>query len=151
MQISSRWKMINNNEVETSIRLQMFFKIGVAKNFAIFTGKQLRWSLFLIELPAALLKKTLAQVFFCEFCGIFKSTFFTEHLQATVSVEMLRITIDRKFQQHINNFRPKTKCIIGNFFISWRQKKKFFYNTIIKSQFNYCPLVWVFCSRKPKN
>ena len=31
---------------------QMFFKIGVLKNFAMFTGKYLRWSLFLIKLPA---------------------------------------------------------------------------------------------------
>ena len=39
----------------------MFFKIGVLKNFPIFTGKQLCWSLFLIKLqdrrPATLLKK----------------------------------------------------------------------------------------------
>ena len=27
----------------------MFFKIGVLKNFAIFTGKQLYWSLFLTK------------------------------------------------------------------------------------------------------
>ena len=33
-----------------SSRLQMFFKMGVLKNFAIFKGKQLRWSLFLIFL-----------------------------------------------------------------------------------------------------
>ena len=30
-----------------------------------------------------LLKKTLAQVFSCEFCEIFKNTFFTEHHRAT--------------------------------------------------------------------
>ena len=35
-----------------SSRSQMFFKIGVLKNFAIFTGKHLRWSLFLIKLQA---------------------------------------------------------------------------------------------------
>ena len=29
---------------------QMFFKIGVLKNFAIFTGKHPWWSLFLIKL-----------------------------------------------------------------------------------------------------
>ena len=28
----------------------MFFKMGVLKNFAIFRGKHLRWSLFLIKL-----------------------------------------------------------------------------------------------------
>ena len=30
-------------------------------------------------------------------------------------------------------------------------KKKVIYNAMIKSQFNYCPLVWMFCSTKPKN
>ena len=30
-------------------------------------------------------KETLAQVFFCEFCEIFKNTFFTEHLRTTAS------------------------------------------------------------------
>ena len=42
-----------------SSRSRMFFKIGVLKNFAIFTGKYLCWSLFLIKLqtlePATLL------------------------------------------------------------------------------------------------
>ena len=56
----------------------MFYKKGVLRNFTKFTGKHLY--LFLIKLPATLLKKTLAQVFSCEFCGIFKNTFFTEHL-----------------------------------------------------------------------
>ena len=32
--------------------LQMFFKIGVHKNFANFTGKHLCWSLFLKKLQA---------------------------------------------------------------------------------------------------
>ena len=35
-----------------SSRSQMFFKIGALKNFAIFTGKHLCWSLFLIKLQA---------------------------------------------------------------------------------------------------
>ena len=36
--------------------------------------------------PATLLKKeTLAQVFFCDFCKITQSTFFTEHFRATAS------------------------------------------------------------------
>ena len=38
--------------------VQMFFLIGALKNFAIFTGKHLCWSLFLIKLrPAILLKR----------------------------------------------------------------------------------------------
>ena len=32
-----------------------------------------------------------------------------------------------------------------------KKKKKLIYNTMIKSQFNYCPLVWMFCSRKSNN
>ena len=34
-----------------------------------------------IFIPAKALNETLAQVFSCEFCEIFKNTFFTEHLQ----------------------------------------------------------------------
>ena len=35
-----------------SSHLQMFFKIGVLKNFAIFAGKHLCWSCFLMKLQA---------------------------------------------------------------------------------------------------
>ena len=68
-----------------STRPEVFCKKGVLKNFTQkFTGKYLCQSLFfnsyrpqtcnLIE------KKTLAQVFSCEFCEISKNTFFIEHL-----------------------------------------------------------------------
>ena len=64
-----------------SNRLQMFFKTGVFKNFAIFTGKSLCLSLFLIKSLtwrfATLIKKeTPTHVFFCEYCEIFQSNFF---------------------------------------------------------------------------
>ena len=36
--------------------------------------------------PATLLKKRLTQVFSCEFCEIFKNTFFTEYLWTTASI-----------------------------------------------------------------
>ena len=39
-------------ELSRSSRSQMFFKIGVLRNFAMFTGKHLCWSLFLIKLQA---------------------------------------------------------------------------------------------------
>ena len=47
--------------ISTSIEIsQTFLKIGVFKNFAIFTGKHLRWRLFLTKLedfrPATILK-----------------------------------------------------------------------------------------------
>ena len=56
-------EVINNDEINVdraisqykSSRSQVFFKIAVLKNFAIFTGKPLYWSLR----SATLLKKTL--------------------------------------------------------------------------------------------
>ena len=57
----------------------MFLKVVVLKNFANLTGKQLRWSFFLIKLkalsPGTLLKKTPKQVFSCETCEIFENIF----------------------------------------------------------------------------
>ena len=57
---------------------------NVLKNFAKFTGKHLCQSLIFDKVagigPVTLLKKRLtqAQEFSCEFCEIFKNTFFTE-------------------------------------------------------------------------
>ena len=55
-------------------------KKGVLRNFTKFTGKHLCQSLFFNKVadlrPATLLKKRLAQVFFCGFCEISKNTFF---------------------------------------------------------------------------
>ena len=48
----------------------MFFKIGAHENFAIFTGKHLCWSLFLIKL----------QAFSCGYCEVLGTVFFIEHL-----------------------------------------------------------------------
>ena len=54
-----------------------------------FTGNHLCQSLFLIKLQADacnfIKNKTLAQVFSCEFCQIFKNTYFVEHLRTTAS------------------------------------------------------------------
>ena len=51
-------------------RLQMFFKIGVLQNFAIFTGKHLCWSIFLINLQGLQIyqKETPTQVLSWEYC-----------------------------------------------------------------------------------
>ena len=62
-------------------RSQMFFRTSFLKNFAIFTGKYLCWSLFLIRFqdwrPAFLFKKRLQHRFsFCQYCKIFKNGFF---------------------------------------------------------------------------
>ena len=46
------------NSVFRSNRSQIFFKIGVLKNFAIFTWKHLHWSLFIIKFQANLIVGT---------------------------------------------------------------------------------------------
>ena len=59
---------------------EVFCKKGVPGNFAKFTGKHLCQSLFFNKVAglwlAAIKKETLAQVFSCEFCKIFKNAFF---------------------------------------------------------------------------
>ena len=71
----------------------VFFKKGVLKNLAKFTGKHSFLSLIFNKAvgsrPATLLKKRLChRSNFVEFCGIFNNnnTFFTEHLRVTASV-----------------------------------------------------------------
>ena len=62
----------------------MFYKKGVIKNFAIFTGKHLCQGL---SLSCNFVKKeTLAYRFSSECCKIFKNTFFTEHLWMTAFI-----------------------------------------------------------------
>ena len=58
-------------EIFRSSRTEMHFKIGVLRKFAMFTGRHLCWSLFLIRFqawkPATLSKKTPTKVFSCEY------------------------------------------------------------------------------------
>ena len=71
-----------------------FIKKGVLKNPAKFTRKHMCPSLFFKftgkhmcqSLIFNKVAETLAQVFPCEFCKIFKNTLFTEHLWTTASV-----------------------------------------------------------------
>ena len=60
-------------------RPELFCKKGVLKNLAKFTGKHLRQSLSFNKVACAaynfIKKETLAQVFSCEFCEIFKNIF----------------------------------------------------------------------------
>ena len=66
-----------------SSRSQIPFKTGVLKNFAIFTGKHLCWSLFLIKFlfNKVSLQMTPTQVLSYEYCKIVRNSFFTEHLR----------------------------------------------------------------------
>ena len=60
----------------------VFYEKRILKNFSKLKGKHLCQSI----INATLLKETLVQVFSCEFCEIFKNTFFTEHFRTTASV-----------------------------------------------------------------
>ena len=67
--------------------------------------------------------------------------------------KILQITIDNKltFESHINILCRKAEQKMGtlsrllNHLID--SQKKLIFNTLIKSQFNYCSLIWMFCSR----
>ena len=63
----------------------MFFKISVLRNFASFTGKHVRWRLFLIKrlLQASnFIKKRLQlKCFPVKFAKLLRRVFFTEHLR----------------------------------------------------------------------
>ena len=64
----------------------MYFRISALKDFAIFTGKHLCWSLFLINMqawrPATLLKKRVQHRFFpVKFAKNLRTPFFIEHVR----------------------------------------------------------------------
>ena len=67
----------NTEAVAQSCSVKKVFQKVFVKKFANFTGKQLCQSLFFNKVAATLLKqkKTLAQVFSCEFCEISMNTF----------------------------------------------------------------------------
>ena len=77
--------IIDSVSIFRSSRAEVFCKKGVVRNSAKLTGKQLRQSLFFNKVaglrPATSLKKTLTQVFSCEFCKIYKNTIFKEHIR----------------------------------------------------------------------
>ena len=73
-----------------SSHLEVFYKISVLKNVTKYTEKDLCWSLCwslffnkVADLRSATLtkKETPTQFFSCEFCDIFKKTFFREHFR----------------------------------------------------------------------
>ena len=72
-------------------------------------------------------------------------------------VEILGIKIDRKlsFHQHIKSISKKAgqslSALLRISLYLENDRRKVIYNTMIKSQFNYCPLVWMFCSKKSNN
>ena len=78
-----------------SSRPEVFCKKGVPKNLTKFTGKHLSQSLFFN-------KETLAQVFFCEFCKIFKNTFFYKTRPVAASVSLKTIAFNASKELWLN-------------------------------------------------
>ena len=72
-------------------------------------------------------------------------------------VEILGITLNRNmnFHTHIKNICRKTgqklSALLRISPYLDQGKKVLLYNSMIKSQFNCCPLVWMFCSRQSNN
>ena len=70
------------------------------------------------------------------------------------TVKLLEITIDKelKFDKHINqvcSMANKKLNVLSRMrsFLS-AEKQKIIFKSFIESQFKYCPLTWMFCSRK---
>ena len=69
--------------------------------------------------------------------------------------EILGIIIDRKltFHQHIKSIcrkaGQKLSALIRLSPCLDTKKRRIMSTSMIKSQFNYCPLVWIFCQRRP--
>ena len=73
-----------------------------------------------------------------------------------INVEEI-LTIDRKltFHQHIKKMCRKAGQKLGSFLrlspYPDTNKSKVIYTTMVKSQLNYSPLVWIFCPRRSNN
>ena len=71
--------------------------------------------------------------------------------------KILGVIIDNKlrFKSHVKNLCKKASQKIWalSHLINYLNdsKKKMIFNALIKSQFSYCPLVWMFCSRQTNN
>ena len=93
------------------IRSEVFCEKGVLKNFAKFTGKHLFRVSFLIKLQAEasnfFRKETLIQIFLCEFCEIFKNTYFYETPLVAASVDMKNLA-HLEFVARCNNLITET-------------------------------------------
>ena len=78
-------------------------------------------------------------------------------IKSSKEVEILGIKIDKNlnFNNHIKSIcRKAGQKLSALLRISSNlnmKQKKILYKSMIKSQFNYCPLVWMFCSRQFNN
>ena len=68
-------------------------------------------------------KKTLAQVFFCEFCEIFKNKYYTEHIQTSASRKSLLILHKMSSVSSVQCNEVEVLCehFLGE--LQWNQQK----------------------------
>ena len=72
-------------------------------------------------------------------------------------VEILGITLDRNMNFHSHNksicrkIGQKLSALLRISSCLDQGKKVLLYKSMVKSQFDYCPLVWMFCSRQSNN
>ena len=70
-------------QTDKSSHRRCSIKNAVLKNFAIFTGQHLCWSLFFNFIKKRLQQRCFTVAKFC--CEIFKNTYFEEHLRTAAS------------------------------------------------------------------
>ena len=124
----------------------MFCKKVVLKNFPKFLGKQLCQSLFFNKAAGAynfIKKETLAQLFSCEFCVIFKNAFFCR-----TTLVLASANIKTRFQNHINQYVLKSE-IFTNVNIVWNSDS-FIENSKIRALLNKLRLTNWIKTGKPK-
>ena len=72
-------------------------------------------------------------------------------------VKLLGIAIDNslKFDTHINNIcckaNQKLSFLIRMMNILNFEERRMMFKSFFESQFKYCPLIWMFCSREASN
>ena len=110
---------INRRDMSRNSRSLTFFKNGVYKNFANFTGKYLCWSLFL--------KKRLYKGVFLWSLRNFKNTLFKEHLQwllpkmqfciFLMRFKKTRKCIEELTKQNLTAFYVTFKCVMPSTYV----------------------------------
>ena len=88
------------------LQKQLFADVLQKRCFEKFTGKQLCWSLFFKKVAGL---RTPTQVFSCEFCEIFKNTFFTEHLHWLILILPQIVSCACQITPQTENFSLKRK------------------------------------------
>ena len=130
---------------------EVFYKKGVLKNFAKFTGKHLCQSLFFNKVAGLrnfakftgkhlcqrlfARNETLAQVLSCEFCEVFKNNSFTKHLRTDASVKLISI------HQLFDHFYSCTHVTYKSMFV-WQNGATSHFSVSLKSGACYITDQW---------